>query len=266
MEHLWNVIGYGLDSTIEGIASIVIIWRFTGNRIHSDDAETRAQKIVALSFFLLPLHHHRRPTAPAHRQPSTGELGRDRARDRQHRADAAVRPSEETPREPTPVRRHRRRRHPKHPLRLPLARAGLAFSIADLGHLQVTSGLSDLAFAPTVISCFPAAMFVMSGAFGLSRAGIISKRFFSAGVAAVVLVLLGGTTWASDGFWAPDGAYALISQIVLFAWIAVLSGFPAMRPSAAQAPERAAVPAAQFGTAAISLGAIDLRQVGRYAR
>jgi hypothetical protein len=123
-------------------------------------------------------------------------------------------------------------------------RAGLAFSIADLGHLQVTSGLSDLAYALTVISCFPAAMFVMSGAFGLSRAGIISKRFFSAGVAAVVLVLLGGTTWASDGFWAPDGAYALISQIVLFAWIAVLSGFLAMRPSTAQAPERAAAPSA----------------------
>jgi hypothetical protein len=124
-------------------------------------------------------------------------------------------------------------------------RAGLAFSIADLGHLQVTSGLADLAFALTVISCFPAAMFVMSGAFGLSRAGIISKRFFSAGVAAVVLVLLGGTTWASDGFWAPDGAYALIAQIILFVWIAVLSVFLAMRsPSTARASERAAVPAA----------------------
>src|SRR5712692_4113770 len=47
------LIGYGLDSTIEGIASIVIIWRFTGNRTHSDDAETRAQKIVAATFFLL---------------------------------------------------------------------------------------------------------------------------------------------------------------------------------------------------------------------
>jgi len=47
------LIGYGLDSTIEGIASIVIIWRFTGNRIHSEEAETRAQKIVAVSFFLL---------------------------------------------------------------------------------------------------------------------------------------------------------------------------------------------------------------------
>jgi hypothetical protein len=123
-------------------------------------------------------------------------------------------------------------------------RAGLAFSIADLGHLQVASGLADLAFALTVISCFPAAMFVMSGAFGLSRASIISKRFFSAGVGAVVLVLLGGTTWASDGFWAPDGAYALISQIVLFAWIAVLSGFLAMRsPSPVTAPDRAAVSA-----------------------
>jgi divalent metal cation (Fe/Co/Zn/Cd) transporter len=47
------LIGYGLDSTIEGIASIVIIWRFTADRIHSDRAEIRAQKIVATTFFLL---------------------------------------------------------------------------------------------------------------------------------------------------------------------------------------------------------------------
>jgi divalent metal cation (Fe/Co/Zn/Cd) transporter len=47
------LIGYGLDSTIEGIASIVIIWRFTGSRIHSDHAETRAQKVVAVSFCML---------------------------------------------------------------------------------------------------------------------------------------------------------------------------------------------------------------------
>src|SRR5437868_1852637 len=47
------LIGYGLDSTIEGIASLVIIWRFTGTRIHSERAEGRAQKVVALSFFLL---------------------------------------------------------------------------------------------------------------------------------------------------------------------------------------------------------------------
>jgi len=47
------LIGYGLDSTIEGIASIVIIWRFSGRRVHSDEAERRAQLVVAATFFLL---------------------------------------------------------------------------------------------------------------------------------------------------------------------------------------------------------------------
>ena len=47
------LIGWGIDSTIEAVASLVIIWRFTGDRIHSDDAERTAQKVVGLSFFLL---------------------------------------------------------------------------------------------------------------------------------------------------------------------------------------------------------------------
>jgi hypothetical protein len=119
-------------------------------------------------------------------------------------------------------------------------RAALAFSIAGSGSPQVTSGLSDLGWVLTVILSFPAAMFVMAGAFGLWRAAIISSRFFAVGVLAVVLALLGGTTWASDGFWAPDGAYANISQLVVFVWIAAISAVLAMRkPSPARAPERA---------------------------
>jgi divalent metal cation (Fe/Co/Zn/Cd) transporter len=47
------LIGFGLDSAIEGIASVVIIWRFTGGRELSHSAEERAQKVVAISFFLL---------------------------------------------------------------------------------------------------------------------------------------------------------------------------------------------------------------------
>jgi divalent metal cation (Fe/Co/Zn/Cd) transporter len=47
------LIGYGLDSTIGGIGSLVIIWRFTGARASSDAAERRAQRIVAITFFLL---------------------------------------------------------------------------------------------------------------------------------------------------------------------------------------------------------------------
>lgn len=47
------LIGYGLDSTIGGVGSLVIIWRFTGERASSDAAERRAQRVVAVTFFLL---------------------------------------------------------------------------------------------------------------------------------------------------------------------------------------------------------------------
>ena len=47
------LIGFGLDSAIEGFASVVIVWRFTGSRIFSDAAETRAQRLVAVQFFVL---------------------------------------------------------------------------------------------------------------------------------------------------------------------------------------------------------------------
>jgi divalent metal cation (Fe/Co/Zn/Cd) transporter len=47
------LIGFGLDSAIEGFASVIIIWRFTGQRVFSHAAEERAQKLVAVQFFLL---------------------------------------------------------------------------------------------------------------------------------------------------------------------------------------------------------------------
>jgi divalent metal cation (Fe/Co/Zn/Cd) transporter len=47
------LIGFGIDSAIEGFASAIIVWRFTGHRVFSDAAETRAQKLVALQFFVL---------------------------------------------------------------------------------------------------------------------------------------------------------------------------------------------------------------------
>ena len=47
------LVGFGLDSAIEGFASVIIIWRFTGSRVMSQAAEQRAQKLVAVEFFLL---------------------------------------------------------------------------------------------------------------------------------------------------------------------------------------------------------------------
>ena len=47
------LLGFGLDSAIEALASMIIIWRFTGARRLSEHAEQRAQLLVAISFFLL---------------------------------------------------------------------------------------------------------------------------------------------------------------------------------------------------------------------
>jgi divalent metal cation (Fe/Co/Zn/Cd) transporter len=47
------LIGFGIDSAIEGMASVVIIWRFWGSRALSERAERRAQRLVAVQFFVL---------------------------------------------------------------------------------------------------------------------------------------------------------------------------------------------------------------------
>ena len=47
------LIGFGFDSAIEGVASVIIIWRFWGARALSEQAERRAQKLVAVQFFIL---------------------------------------------------------------------------------------------------------------------------------------------------------------------------------------------------------------------
>jgi divalent metal cation (Fe/Co/Zn/Cd) transporter len=47
------LVGWALGSAIEGLASVIIVWRFTGSRMLSETAERRAQKAVAVSFWLL---------------------------------------------------------------------------------------------------------------------------------------------------------------------------------------------------------------------
>ena len=102
--------------------------------------------------------------------------------------------------------------------------AAVAYSIAGSADHTLASGLNDFAWAAFVLTSFPRAMFIMSGTFGLWRAGLISNALFAAGVAVVVLVLLGGTTWLSDGFWAPDGAYSrFVSPIAGIVWLVVVS-------------------------------------------
>jgi hypothetical protein len=114
--------------------------------------------------------------------------------------------------------------------------AALAYSIAGSGNNMLTSGLNDFAWACVVLSSFPRAMLIMSAAFGLWRAGLISNALFAAGVAAVVLALLGGTTWLSGGFWAPDGVYSrFVSPAIGLVWGMVVSGVLLTRSPATRA-------------------------------
>ena len=47
------LLGFGIDSAIEGLAAVIVIWRFTGRRRLCEQAEQRSQKAVGVSFFLL---------------------------------------------------------------------------------------------------------------------------------------------------------------------------------------------------------------------
>ena len=47
------LVGWALGSAIEAMASVIVIWRFTGSRTLSETAERRAQRAVAVSFWIL---------------------------------------------------------------------------------------------------------------------------------------------------------------------------------------------------------------------
>ncbi len=48
-----SLLGWALGSVIEALASVIVIWRFTGTRTRSETAERAAQRAVAVSFLLL---------------------------------------------------------------------------------------------------------------------------------------------------------------------------------------------------------------------
>jgi divalent metal cation (Fe/Co/Zn/Cd) transporter len=50
------LIGFGADSLIEALAGFVVIWLFTGRRLHSTTAERRAQQMIAAGFFILAVY------------------------------------------------------------------------------------------------------------------------------------------------------------------------------------------------------------------
>lgn len=47
------LVGFGADSLTEGVAGVILVWRFAGRRTGSAQAERRAQRLIGLSFFAI---------------------------------------------------------------------------------------------------------------------------------------------------------------------------------------------------------------------
>ena len=47
------LIGFGADSLIESLPGFILLWRFAASRVTSEDAERRAQKLIAINFFVI---------------------------------------------------------------------------------------------------------------------------------------------------------------------------------------------------------------------
>src|SRR3954447_10028680 len=47
------LVGFGADSLVEGVAGIVVLWRFAAARAASEEAERRAQRLIGASFVLI---------------------------------------------------------------------------------------------------------------------------------------------------------------------------------------------------------------------
>ena len=47
------LVGFGADSLIESVAGFALLWRFAAARAASEDAERKAQKMIAASFYVI---------------------------------------------------------------------------------------------------------------------------------------------------------------------------------------------------------------------
>ncbi|MFO7250371.1 MAG: hypothetical protein DIU60_006450 [Actinomycetes bacterium] len=51
--HSVALIGWGATALVEGMAGLIVVWRFTGARLRSPSAERVARRLVAVSFWML---------------------------------------------------------------------------------------------------------------------------------------------------------------------------------------------------------------------
>ena len=117
-----------------------------------------------------------------------------------------------------------------------VANATLAYRTpAEDGILQTIYDMQLVAFN---LTAFPSAALVAATAIAATRTGLFPQWYNALAGLAVVGFLVGGASWANDGFFAPGGTYGLVMTFVFLAWTVVASGILTMQ-SAEKAPKPA---------------------------
>jgi len=123
-----------------------------------------------------------------------------------------------------------------------LTRSTLAYSIADEGS-DLVLPLYHLAVVFDVfVNILGAGLFLAVGGASL-RTAIFPRWWGWLSVVAGLLLIIGATAWARDGFWSPTGGVSFISFIVFLVWTLGTSVLLTMKARGGLASSPSAAPA-----------------------
>jgi Domain of unknown function (DUF4386) len=122
-----------------------------------------------------------------------------------------------------------------------ISRATLAYSVADEGSDLVLPLYHMSVVFDVFVNILGAGLFLAVGGATL-RTGLFARWWGWLSVVAGLILIVGGTAWARDGFWSPTGGAAWITFIVFLVWMVVTSALLTMRmrESVATSPSTAA--------------------------
>jgi len=109
-----------------------------------------------------------------------------------------------------------------------ITRSSLAYSLADEGSDLVLPLYHLSVVFDVFVNVLAAGVFLAVGGATL-RTGLFARWWGWISIAAGLLLIVGATAWARDGFWSPTGGAAWIAFLIFIVWMLVTSVLLTMR-------------------------------------
>ncbi len=124
-----------------------------------------------------------------------------------------------------------------------ITRSSLAYSLADEGSDLVLPLYHLSVVFDVFVNVLAAGIFIAVGGATL-RTGLFARWWGWISIAAGLLLIVGATAWARDGFWSPTGGAAWITFLIFILWMLVTSILLTMKVRASVATAPSVAPAA----------------------